>query len=142
MFALMTALLLAPPPAKPGAAPAPPKAVNREQPKNHRPYLAKQRVEGARASAYHRDHGHRFKHGWWFDGFRHPHWSHHYWDARYGAWLYYDPGLTTYYYWCAPHYRFYPVSYVPLNNYSYDFEEEPKPPATPPPAPPPYEGKP
>lgn len=125
----------------PRQAPAPSSAVNREQPKNWKHHAPAKPIGGQRAASYHKDHGHRFKHGYYFDGHRHPHWSYQYWDVRYGTTLYWDPGLLTYFYWSRPHFRFYPISYVPAGlTYSYEHEEEPQPPRTPPPAPPPYEG--
>ncbi len=60
---------------------------------------------------YHLQHGHSFSHGYYYIGPNHYHWSHHYWDNRYGCYLYYDPGLRMYYYWHAPHYCFYPITY-------------------------------
>jgi hypothetical protein len=43
----------------------------------------------------------------------------------------------TWYYWCAPHYAFYPVTYVPLGTYSFPYVANPTPPATLPEPPPP-----
>lgn len=63
---------------------------------------------------YHINNGVRFRNGFYYNGFNHNHWSHHYWDTRYGAYLYYDPYAVQYFYWCAPHFRFYPVTYAPV----------------------------
>jgi hypothetical protein len=68
---------------------------------------------------YHQQFGHKFKHGYWYDGHKHNHWSRTYWDNRYGAYLYYDPFALAWYYWCAPQNAFYPVSYVPMGTYSF-----------------------
>ena len=85
---------------------------------------------------YHTKFGRPFRFGYYYYGFRHNHWSAHYWDTRYGTYLYYDPFALAWYYWCAPHYSFYPVSYVPFNNYSFPYEPNPMPPIVPPPPPP------
>lgn len=139
---LLTTVLLtivtAPQP-KPPQAQAPSKSVDRTQPQGYKPYLHPKASVDAR---YYARHGHRFRDGYWYQGYRHSHWSYHYYDRRYGAYLYYDPGVKVYYWWCAPHFRYYPVSYLPAGmHYGTDYEEEPKEPKTPPPAPPPYEGK-
>ncbi len=145
-YAIPMGLLLSQKPAgkpTPKGPPAPGKPVNRDRPANYKPYLNPRKIEMAKTLTYHRDHGKRFKYGWWYHGHSHPHWSHHYWDNRYGAYLYFDPGVQVWYWWCTPHYRFYPVTYLPVGlTYSSDYVENPKPPAQPPPAPPPLEEKP
>lgn len=136
---LLSLILSAAPQSKPPHAPAPKRDANRVQPQGHKPYLHSMGKSNAR---YYVQHGHRFKYGYWYSGYVHPHWSYHVWDSRYGCFLYYDPGVKVYYYWNPVHYRYYPVSYVPDGcRYDYDFQETPKQPDTPPPAPPPYEGK-
>ena len=114
MFAILTAVALLAPPQKPPQAPVPPRAVNREQPKDWKPYVRPGNFDQTKAMNYHRDNGNRFKGGYWYNGYAHPHWSYHYWDRRYATFLYYDPGTLVYFYWK---------------------------PDKPPPAPPPYEGK-
>lgn len=141
ILTLCTFLTVAKPPMQPPRPPvAPGRNLDRVQPQGHKPYLP---ATGAKPDRrYFAQHGQRFKHGYYYTGHVHPHWSYHYWDKRYGAFLYYDPGVETYYYWCAPHYRYYPVSYLPAGcRYDYDYEETPKKPDNPPPAPPPYTGK-
>lgn len=86
---------------------------------------------------YHHRHGHQFRYGFYYRGFNHNHWTRHYWDARYGTFLYYDPYALAWYYWCAPHYTFYPVAYVPLGVYAFPYVANPQPPAILPEPPPP-----
>lgn len=104
------------------------------RPRGHRPVAP---VHGRRVhdKGYHTKHGHKFRHGYYYRGWNHNHWSYHYWDSRYGAYLYYDPGVTQYFYWCAPHYRFYPVSYAPVG-YVFPFVAQPVAPAVAVPEPP------
>jgi hypothetical protein len=67
---------------------------------------------------YHLRYGHQFRHGYYYRGRNHPHWSTTRWDARYGCTLYYDPYVRCYYYWCEPDGCYYPVSYTPYNRYA------------------------
>lgn len=85
---------------------------------------------------YHINNGLRFRFGFYYNGFNHNHWSYHYWDTRYGTYLYYDPYALQYYYWCAPHFRFYPITYAPVG-YAFPYVANPVPPPVPPPTPPP-----
>lgn len=118
---------------RPGA-PANWKGVHHTRPVHVRPVAP---VRGPRVvvANYHTVNGVRFRFGFFYNGFNHNHWSTHYWDTRYGAYLYYDPYATAWYYWCAPHFRFYPVTYAPLG-YAFPFVPNPVAPAVPPPPPP------
>ncbi len=121
---------------RPNHAPAPVRpVVNKPRPNNVRPLT--QGVKRVHNPNYHKTFGKRFKNGWYYSGWRHNHWSRHFWDNRYGCYLYLDPNVNTYFYWCAPHYRFYPVSYVPVGlGYVYPYDPNPQPPAVEPPPPP------
>jgi hypothetical protein len=63
---------------------------------------------------YYLRHGHNFQYGYYYLGHNHMHWSRVIWDQRYGCYLYYDPWLLKWYYWCAPHNCYYPVEYAPV----------------------------
>src|SRR5204862_154732 len=54
----------------------------------------------------------RFSHGHYYTGRSHRHWTHYYWNPRYGCNFYWDPWASSYYYWYAPEERYYPASYV------------------------------
>jgi hypothetical protein len=62
--------------------------------------------------------GTKFEHGYFYSGKYHDHWSHYCWYPSYGCYLYYDPCVYSWYYWCAPAYCYYPVSYVPYGTYA------------------------
>jgi hypothetical protein len=68
---------------------------------------------------YHRTHGTRFRHGFFYRGRHHNHWSYRYWHPQYRSWFYYDSGCSCYYYWCQPAGCYYPVTYCPCNTYSF-----------------------
>lgn len=55
--------------------------------------------------------------GYYYRGRAHYHWGWSGYSAAYGTTLYYDPGLTTYFYWAAPYAAYLPVTYVPLGTY-------------------------
>jgi hypothetical protein len=109
------------------------------RPHGVRPVVVVNRHNRVFVPNYHLKHGHRFRFGVYYNGFRHFHWSRVYWDARYGTHLYFDPYTAQYYYWCAPHYRFYPVTYVPLGVYSFPVVPNPQPPAVAVPPPPAFD---
>lgn len=93
---------------------------------------------------YHLRFGNRFRFGFFYAGPAHYHWTYSYFDNRYGTVLYYDPYAASYFYWCAPHNRYYPVSYAPLG-YVFPHNVQPQPSSTPAPAPDPapsYDGLP
>jgi hypothetical protein len=68
---------------------------------------------GVAAAPYWRANAVRFAGGWYYPGRVHPHWSITKFSPVYGRTIYYDPGLTTWFYWNAPVARYYPVSYIP-----------------------------
>ncbi len=131
MYILMSLILLTQHP----HAPQPKQGLggNHKRPPNIRP-IAPLHKGRFHQKNYHQAHGHRFRHGWYYNGWQHRHWSYHYWDHRYGCYLFLDPYVKTYYYWCAPHYRFYPINYVPFNTYVFPYVVNPPPPAVPPPS--------
>src|SRR5262249_42600499 len=53
-------------------------------------------------SDYNLKHGTKFEQGYFYKGKYHDHWSHYCWYPSYGCYLYYDPCVYTWYYWCAP----------------------------------------
>lgn len=116
-------------------APAPAKKyiVNKHHHKSIKPIFpaGNRRV----AVNYHLKYGHKFKHGYYYKGYKHAHWSHCYWDNRYGTYLYWDRYAKEYYYWHAKHYRYYPVCYAP-DGYVFDYVADPLPPAVEAPCPP------
>jgi hypothetical protein len=65
-------------------------------------------------------HGEKFAHGTLYRGYRHNHWGYRYWNGTNRAWYYYDPGIKSYYYWCQPDSCWYPVSYCPYGQYTWD----------------------
>jgi hypothetical protein len=74
----------------------------------------------AGAERYYVDHGRSFVYvvngrrcvGYYYEGRRQPHWDHCCYNSYYECWLYFDAGLGTYFYWCGPRGRFYPVDYL------------------------------
>jgi hypothetical protein len=76
---------------------------------------------------YHLSHGRQFRGGYYYPGRTHGHWAYTVFDARYGCTLYYDPGLTCYYYWCEPDDCYYPVSYCPYDHYVWSTAAEERP---------------
>jgi hypothetical protein len=79
--------------------------------------MGSHRPTTTRYSNYHLRYGTRFSHGYYYRGRNHSHWSHRYWNRRYGCWTYWDPCCSCYYYWCVPANCFYPVSYCPYSRY-------------------------
>ena len=61
--------------------------------------------------AYHGDHGHRFKGGYYYGRYEHPRWERRVWDARCGRWQYCFEGVWYYYY--VPGSCYYPITYCP-----------------------------
>ena len=68
---------------------------------------------------YHLKHGHKFTHGFYFKGKLHHHWTKKVFFAKLGCYCHWCPNTRGYYYWCAPHGRYYPVSYCPTGVYAY-----------------------
>lgn len=110
----------APEPAHKGVRPGP-------LPRGLRPVAPVHKGVDKEVKNYHTRFGKEFRGGRYYDGWDHHHWQSHYYDERYGCYLYEDPGLKTWYYWCAPQFRYYPVSYVPLG-YVFPYVAEPRPP--------------
>lgn len=73
-----------------------------------------------RTSDYHLKHGQTFhrRHNmpgrYFYSGHRHHHWTYWTFDNRYGTFLYWDKWTKNYFYWCAPHNRYYPIDHAPL----------------------------
>jgi hypothetical protein len=63
--------------------------------------------------SYHRDHGHRFKGGYYYTRGEHPVWGRRVWDAQYRRWQYWDAGLSCWYYWSPTAQCYYPTTYCP-----------------------------
>ncbi len=61
---------------------------------------------------YHSKHGHKFSHGWCFNGKHHSHWSCWNWNAHWGCYNYWCPSASCWYYWYEPHCCYYPVTYI------------------------------
>jgi hypothetical protein len=61
---------------------------------------------------YHQSYGVKFKHGYFYRGKYHRHWSHCYYDSRYRRYHYYDPCVSCYYYWEPTSSCYYPISYA------------------------------
>jgi hypothetical protein len=80
---------------------------------NHNPFGGKQHKD------YHRTHGVSFKHGYFYKGKTHTHWSHSCWSPRYGCNIYWCPSTCCWYYWCQPYNCYFPVSYCPTGYYGY-----------------------
>lgn len=122
ILTMLTGLLLgsfvfAQPPVtkKPATRPAPPQNwnnVHHKRPVHVHPVAPIHRPR-VFVNNYHIVNGNRFRFGFYYNGFHHNHWSYHYWDTRYGTYLYYDPYVLQYFYWFAPHARYYPVTYAP-----------------------------
>jgi hypothetical protein len=62
---------------------------------------------------YFRTNAVRFAGGYYYAGRNHPHWTITKFSPIYKTTIYYDPGLTTWFYWNAGVARYYPVSYRP-----------------------------
>ena len=58
---------------------------------------------------YHRDHGVRYRDGYYYRGRQHDHWARRVWDARHRRYHYWDAGLRCYYHWCPDRRGYYPV---------------------------------
>ena len=61
---------------------------------------------------YHRTHGHRFSHGYFYEGRRHSHWTDYRWSRSFGCYTYFCPSTTCWYYWSEPTQCYYPMSYA------------------------------
>jgi hypothetical protein len=76
---------------------------------------------GHHGHSHHQNHGHarNHYHGRYrlYHGRNHHHWSRRVWSARYGCYLFFDPGYQVYYYWCPPDDTYYPTDYVPYGTY-------------------------
>ncbi|HXG12792.1 MAG TPA: hypothetical protein VNK04_23740 [Gemmataceae bacterium] len=57
--------------------------------------------------------------GWCYPGSYHCHWGHCCWSPVYGCTIYWCPYTCGYFYWCAPHGCYYPVTYCPTGTYAY-----------------------
>ena len=66
---------------------------------------------------YHVSHGTRFDHGYFYKGRNHDHWGETRFDRRFGCNVYFDRGLSTWFYWCERDICYYPVSYCPYRTY-------------------------
>lgn len=62
-------------------------------------------------SRYSYRYGTRFSHGYYF-GRRNFYWNRRYWSRRYGCYCYWNPYMSSWYYWYAPGNRYYPLSYI------------------------------
>ena len=71
-----------------------------------------------RISNYHLKYGTKTSFGYSYRGRRHNHWTVTRYDARYGCNCYWDPYVSTWYYWCDRDASYYPVSYCPYRCYS------------------------
>ena len=77
------------------------------------PYRGGSYHGGSRYSNYHLSHGTKFSHGYYYRGLNHYHWSHRYYDSKFGRYCYFDPCTSCYYYWCPSYDCYYPCSYTP-----------------------------
>ena len=66
---------------------------------------------------YHLTHGTKFDHGFFYRGKNHDHWGERRFDSRYGCEVYWDRGLSRWFYWCERDICFYPVTYCPYRVY-------------------------
>jgi len=73
--------------------------------KGHKPGYYKQ---------YSLRHGHKFSHGYYYEGRWHGHWRSIYYSNRYRTTLYFDEGFGTWYYWAARRNAFFPFSYIEI----------------------------
>jgi hypothetical protein len=71
------------------------------------------------SKSYYKDHARHNRHGYFYHGRHHDHWSYFCFDWRYGCRVYYDPGVCCYYYYCVPDDCYYPVSYCPYGRFSW-----------------------
>jgi hypothetical protein len=68
---------------------------------------------------YHKLHGTKFSHGYYYCGKNHNHWSYCCWDPCCGCYLYWCPCTCCYYYYCQPDCCFFPVCYCPYQTYNW-----------------------
>jgi hypothetical protein len=87
----------------------------------HRPFVRPASYVKRYGKNYHLRYGKRFRHGWYYPGFRHRHWTRCVWIPRYRTYCYWDPSTTQYYYWCQPKNCYYPVTYCPTGSYNYEY---------------------
>jgi hypothetical protein len=62
----------------------------------------------------------KFANGYYYGGRNHHHWGSSRFDARYGCELYWDDGLSGWFYYCCRDDRYYPVDYCPYGTYTCD----------------------
>jgi hypothetical protein len=63
------------------------------------------------SKTYYKSHARTFSGGYYYAGYRHPHWGGRVWCAEYRRYNYWDPSLRCYFYWCAPAQCWYPITY-------------------------------
>lgn len=61
---------------------------------------------------YAKAHGTSFRHGYYYRGSHHRHWTYKYYWGRHRAWCYWCPSTCCWYYWHGGQSVFYPVSYI------------------------------
>jgi hypothetical protein len=71
---------------------------------------------GKSGKNYYAKHGTKFRHGYYYKGRHHNHWSERTWSDDYGFWLYLDPDLGVYYYWAEADETYYPITYWDATN--------------------------
>jgi hypothetical protein len=75
---------------------------------NHRNYNHNHQRTVVVTKTYYRDHGVRFKGGYYFSGQHHNHWAHKSWNVKFNRYHYYEPTLQVYYYYCPDQDAYYP----------------------------------
>ena len=61
---------------------------------------------------YYRDHGVRFKGGYYYRTYEHPVWCGRRWDPGLRCYVYLDPCLNVWYYYCPTYTCYLPVGYT------------------------------
>lgn len=61
---------------------------------------------------YHKKHGHRFAHGWYYRGRHHGHWTKRCFHKTWGCWMFYCPSACGWFYWHSAQACYYPISYI------------------------------
>lgn len=79
----------------------------------HRPHFQFQ----PRFANYHLTYGRKFDFGYCYFGQNHSHWASTSFYEPFGCNIYFCPCTQVWYYWCAPHGCYYPVSYCPTGSY-------------------------
>jgi hypothetical protein len=59
------------------------------------------------------NYGTKFSHGYYF-GRNNFYWNQRYFSSRYGCYCYWNPYVSSWYYWYAPGSVYYPVSYITI----------------------------